>query len=190
MCAMSRGSARRGRGSARRGRESARREVMRCGSAPCEVMRCGSARREVVPRSWSEEGNTLVLMPVAVVVLLGLAALALDATTLYLGQRRLADLAAAVATDTAGVLDRERFYTTPGDPVLDFAAGQERADALTASLGQDRTFEEVHCAVRGEGLTVTVSCEGTVRPILAAFWPGLDGQVRQVVVEQATALES
>ena len=160
------------------------------GRAPAgsEVVR--RLRSELVRRLRSEGGNTLVLMPVAVVVLLGLAALALDATTLYLGQRRLADLAAAVATDTAGVLDRERFYTAPGDPALDIAAGQDRADALVASLGQDRTFEEVHCDVHGDGLTVTVNCQGTVRPILAAFWPGLDGRVRQVVVEQATALES
>lgn len=128
-------------------------------------------------------------MPVAVVILLGLAALALDATTLYLGQRRLADLAAAVATDTAGTLDRERFYTTTEQLHLDVAAGQRRADDLAASLGEDRTFEEVHCEVEVDELVVFVSCQGTVRPILSAFWPGLDGQVRQMVTERAIALE-
>ena len=128
-------------------------------------------------------------MPVAVLILLGLAALALDATTLYLGQRRLADLAAAAATDTAGSLDRERFYTTTERLHLDVAAGQQRADALAASLGEDHTFDEVRCEVEVDELVVFVSCQGTVRPILWAFWPGLDGQVRQVVSERATALE-
>jgi len=152
-----------------------------------------STRSMTPPRlaKWlqAEDGNTLALMPVAVVILLGLAALALDATTLYLGQRRLADLAAAVAIDTAGVLDRERFYTTAEQLHLDGAAGQQRADALAASIGEDRAIEEVRCEVAVEELVVSVSCQGTVRPILAVFWPGLDGRVRQVVTERATALE-
>lgn len=141
-------------------------------------------------RGWAgEQGNTLALLPVAVVVVLGLAALVLDATGLYLGQRRLADLAAAVATDTAGTIDRERLYGTAGEVVLDLDAGRERAAMLVASLGEDRTFEDVDCEVAGEGLTVTVRCVGTVRPILAPFWPGMEGTVRQVVTEQATAVE-
>lgn len=149
-----------------------------------------TVRRRVAGRLQGDAGNTLVLMPVAVLILLGLAALVLDATTLYLGQRRLADLAAAVATDTAGAVDRERFYGATDEQLhLDVAAGQQRADALAASLGEDRTFEEVRCAVEVDELVVFVSCQGTVRPILAAFWPGLDGRVRQEVTERATALE-
>lgn len=146
-------------------------------------------RSRVVGRLQGEGGNTLALMPVAVLILLGLAALTLDATTLYLGQRRLADLAAAVATDTAGSLDRERFYSATDQLHLDAAAGQQRADTLATSLGEDRTFEQVRCEVDVDGLDVVVSCQGTIRPILAVFWPGLDGQVRQVVTERATALE-
>ena len=154
--------------------------------------RAGVSDGSLVGRKLQEQdGNTLALMPVAVVILFGLAALALDATTLYLGQRRLADLAAAVATDTAGAVDRESFYTADStEPLhLDVAAGQRRADALASSLGEDRTFEDVRCEVEVEELVVFVSCQGTVRPILAVFWPGLDGRVRQTVTERATALE-
>ncbi len=148
-----------------------------------------SGSRAVAVRLRGEQGNTLALVPVAVIILLGLAALALDATTLYLGQRRIADLAAAAATDAAGLLDRERFYAVAEDPHLDVVAGQERATALAASLGEDRTFEDVSCQVATEGLTATATCAGTVRPILAVFWPGMDDRLRLVVTEHASALE-
>jgi hypothetical protein len=136
-----------------------------------------------------QAGNTLALVPVAVIILLGLAALALDAAALYLGQRRLADLAAAAATDAAGALDVPGFYADPADPYLDVAAAQDRATALAASLGEDRTFEAVTCELMVDGLTATATCEGTVRPILAPFWPGLDEALRLTVTEHASALE-
>jgi hypothetical protein len=145
--------------------------------------------REAARRFRGEEASTLALVPVAVVIVLGLAALALDAALLYLGQRRLADLAAATATDAAGVIEPGSFYGTSGAPHLDLAAAQDRAAALAASLGKDRSFEGVACEVAIESLTASATCRASVRPILAPFWPGLDDRLRLVVTESASALD-
>lgn len=148
-----------------------------------------SVRRWFAAAREDQAGNTLALVPVAVILLLGLAALALDAAALYLGQRRLADLAAAAATDAAGALDAEGFYADPANPYLDVAGAQERATSLAESLGEDRTFDAVSCLVTADQLTATATCEGTVRPILAPFWPGMDDALRLTVTEHASALE-
>jgi hypothetical protein len=148
-----------------------------------------SGRRWLEAVRDEQAGSTLVLVPVAVILLLGLSALALDAAALYLGQRRIADLAAATATDAAGALDVARFYADPADLHLDAAAAQERANSLAASLGEDRTFEAVACELTVDGLTATATCEATVRPLLAPFWPGMDDALRLRVTEHAAALE-
>lgn len=119
-----------------------------------------------------QRGNTLILMPVAVLIVLGLGALALDAATLFLGQRRLADLAAAVANDAIAGVDLDAFYdgATAGI-ALDPGRGRNRGDQLVTSQPQDRAFESVICTLEvGAGAAeATATCTGTVRPILAPF---------------------
>ncbi len=158
------------------------------GAQPARRCRPRRRRRAGTRERWrGEEGNTLVLVPVAVLILLGLAAMALDGALLYLGQRRLADVAAAAATGAAGELDRAAFYDPEVPAQLNLTAGQERAAMLVADLGRDRGFEDVTCEVAVEELTATVRCEGTVRPMLAPFWPGLGAELRLAATERATA---
>jgi hypothetical protein len=114
----------------------------------------------------------LPLIPVAVLVLFVLGALALDSAALFLGQRRLADLAAAVATDAVASLDREGFYASGGEPDdlgLALGAVEARRDQLVALAMRDadRTLDEVACDVALAGTRVTATCTATSRGILA-----------------------
>lgn len=134
-----------------------------------------------------ERGNTLVLFPAAVLILLGLGALALDAATIYLGRRRVADLAAATANDAAGGLLLDSFYDEERAPELDALLGMQRAQVIADQMGQDRTFEAVSCEVVVDGLTAEAACTAQVRPILALFWTGLGDRIQVRAVESARA---
>ena len=139
--------------------------------------------------SWRDEaGNTLVLVPAALLILLGLGALALDRATIYLGQRRLSDLAAATANDAVGGLDLAAFYAE-GRTELDDALGTRRAQVVADRMGEDRSFESVICEVSVTGLQARADCRAQVRPILAPFWPGLDERLQIHAVEVARAIE-
>ncbi|MCA1783829.1 MAG: hypothetical protein LC679_17150 [Intrasporangiaceae bacterium] len=149
-------------------------------------MRCDRTWQQ---RLRDEGGNTLVLFPAAILILLGLGALALDSATIYLGQRRLADLAAATANDAAGGLLLESFYDEDADPVLDRDLGDRRARVVGAQMGEDRSFEAVECTVEVVGLEATADCTAQVRPILAPFWLGSNDRLTMRAIETARAAE-
>lgn len=117
-------------------------------------------------------------MPVAVLILLGLAAVAIDAATVFLGQRRLVDLASAVANDAVAAVDLDAFFGQVGTEVvpLDPDRAAARRDQLVARQDQDRSFEDVSCQFLaledGPPSRAEVRCNATVRPILAPLWPG------------------
>lgn len=118
-----------------------------------------------------QSGNTLVLFPAAVLIVFGLGALAIDAATIFLGQRRLADLAASVANDAVAAIDLAAFYQGQEDLRIDPVRASTRAEQLRSGVTQDRSLEEVACALEVDGQAVTVRCTGRARPILAPFWP-------------------
>lgn len=122
-----------------------------------------------------DAGNTLVLFPAAVLIVFGLGAVAIDSATLFLGQRRLADLAASIANDAVGGVDLASFYEAAGGQgtiVLDTERAAARGGQLLGAQPQDRGFEEVQCAVEVEVMEprATVTCTAVVRPILAPLW--------------------
>jgi hypothetical protein len=112
----------------------------------------------------AEEGNTLILMPVAFLVLLALAAIAVDSAAVYLGQRRVADLAAGLASDAAAALDQRSFYEEEVVRVDHGGADRRRAQ-LFASLSEDPAFRNVRCDLAPAGDQATATCEAHVRPI-------------------------
>ncbi len=133
-----------------------------------------------------EVGNTLVLFPAAVLIVLGLGALALDSATVFLGQRRLVDVAAAVANDALAAVDADAFFAQDTDEVrvaVDPAQAQQRLLALVAAQAPDRSLEDLDCAFEalaaGPPTRVEVRCTATVRPILSPVWPGAP-QVRPI----------
>ena len=135
-----------------------------------------------------EAGSTLVLMPIAVLILLGLAAMAVDAAVVHLGQLRLSDLAAGLARDAVAAIDEQAFYEqgrieVVGERVL------TRRDARLAALAQDPGFTEVRCdEITVVGDQATVGCTATVRPIFGVVLPGgrAPTQVRAVETARAT----
>jgi hypothetical protein len=127
-------------------------------------------------------------MPAALLVLLALATLALDAATAFLGQRRLADLAAAAANDTVAALDLDAYYRD-GTVTFDLARADRRVDTLVAVAGTDRSLEAVHCVLHRVGPIATAECHGRVRPILAPLWPGAKDRLELTAIESARATE-
>jgi hypothetical protein len=123
----------------------------------------------------------LPLVPVAVLLLFVLGALALDGAALFLGQRRLADLAASVATDAVAGLDRAGFYRD-GGIVGDLRLAQQAADArrdelvARAMAEADDSLDEISCVVVLAGLRATATCTGTSRGILAPAALGMGTQ--------------
>lgn len=160
------------------------------GSDVCPRRVRGTARP--VARRPDEAGNALILVPVTVLILLGLAAVALDSATVFLGQRRLVDVASAVANDALAAVDLDAFFSQTGTEVvpLDRARAEARRDQLVARQGQDRSLEDVSCRFvaldDGPPTRVEVVCTATVRPIMAPLWPGAPGvrsiQAREVAV--------
>jgi hypothetical protein len=129
--------------------------------------------------AWRDDaGNTLILVPAAVLILFGLAAVALDSATIFLGQRRLVDVASAVANDALAAVDLDAYYTQSDTEVvpLDPDRAAARRDQLVARQGQDRALEELSCRFvaleDGPPARVEVRCTASVRPILAPLWPG------------------
>ena len=124
-------------------------------------------------------GNTLVLFPAAVLIVLGLGAVALDTATVFLGQRRLVDVASAVANDAIAAVDVDAFFAQDGEVAavpLDRARAERRRDQLVARQSLDRSLSQVTCTIEvlatGPPARAEVSCTATVRPILAPLWPG------------------
>lgn len=113
----------------------------------------------------AEDGNTLVLMPAAVLVLLVLAAIAFDAAVVHLQQRRLADLAASLANDAIAALDLDSVYDISREPVPDPARSQWLAAARLAAFAHDETLQEVTCTPQVAAGEVRVTCEGRVVPV-------------------------
>ncbi len=141
-------------------------------SEPARWLRCDRFCREAA-------GNTLVLFPAAVLIVLGLGAVALDTATVFLGQRRLVDVASAVANDAIAAVDVDAFFAQDG-PVaavpLDRGRAERRRDQIVARQSLDRSLSQLTCTIdalaTGPPARAEVTCTATVRPILAPLWPG------------------
>lgn len=125
-----------------------------------------------------EAGSVLMLVPAGILVLLVLAAIAVDSSVAFLAQRDLANRVAAVAGDIANVAaDDEALYADVPEVVL----RPEVAGAVTA-LAFDpsqppRGYERWSARAVVEGREVTVAAEAEVRRIFAPAIPGVDPTV-------------
>ncbi len=124
-----------------------------------------------------EAGNTLVLAPVAILIVFGLGAVALDSATLFLGQRRLSDLAVAVARDAVAAVDLDHHYGGPPGamPILSATSAEARRSQLVAfaNAAGDRSLADIDCVLVVDGARATATCTGASRPILAPMLPGM-----------------
>lgn len=123
-----------------------------------------------------DAGSALMLMPAAVLVMLLLAALALDVAAVWMGQRELANAAAAAANDVAAVaLDETSFYGA-GDVRLD----RRRAAVIVDEhlrLAEDEPLHQVAVdQIQIDGARVEVRLHARVRPIIG-FGPDRSSRV-------------
>lgn len=132
----------------------------------------------------------LMMVPAAVMIVLMLAAVAIDETAVFLAHRQLHAAAAAAANDavTAG-LDRVAFEAT-GVYRLDAVRVQE---AVARSLAAQATDEVRNAALNGPSITVDsngrqsvqLALTADVRLIFAGAIPGFDRTRR--ITERASA---
>lgn len=136
-----------------------------------------------------EAGSTLLLFPAAILVLLALGGMAVDGATLFLSQRRMADLAAAVAHDAIAGIEEASFYGS-GTIRVDPQRASLRRDQLIAHLEEDWSLSDVACSLSVSGDQATADCAATVRPIMAPLWWGDGTRTRRVsAVETARGTE-
>lgn len=132
----------------------------------------------------SERGSTLLLFPAAILIMVALAAMAVDSAIAFLAQRQLVNATAAAANDAATqALSDSSFYE------------YNRIDLSSSAVEEiavDRVFQLVDTA-RHHGLTVTAEaipptaagCAWTVRvrassrvdELFGKALPGSSGQV-------------
>ncbi len=120
-------------------------------------------------------------MPAAVLILLVLAAIALDSAIVYLGEREVADVAAAAANDAVGAGYDERSLYKDSELCLRQDRVQQIAEESAKARADYVTLDRVQ-ASRGISETghpqVTVLVEGTVKLIFAPAIPGASATKR------------
>lgn len=125
--------------------------------------------------SRGEEGSVLALVPAAFLVLMLLAALAIDSAAAYQAQQQLHDALSAAATDavTDG-LSNNAFYTG-GRLALD--PGAVTTAVCQSIAGQDLArFHRLELAVAMSGDSVRVSATATVDTVFGRSVPGVGTQ--------------
>lgn len=123
-----------------------------------------------------------MLMPAGVLVVLVLAALAVDSAIAFLGERELTDMTAAAANDAATTALRADVFYECGRLEVDPSAAESIAGAVAAQRTSDAVMVTgVAVAVDNteDPPAVTVTAEGTVRLL---FTPALPWQRRTAPV--------
>lgn len=136
----------------------------------------------MVDRRPSERGSVLILMPVAVLVIVILGAIAVDRAVVFGAQRELVQAAQAAANDAAATgadLDHLRNGSSSGGPArLDPTTVEQ---ALRASLVGVEDLVDVRWSVRGNQVEVILE-----RRVDHVFTRGVPGAAESTTV-RATA---
>lgn len=143
-------------------------------------------------RPVGQDGSVLMLVPAGVLVLILLAALAVDSSVAFMAQRELTSAAAAAANDAAGAaVSDDAFYLgggTPGQIVLDQGVAEDVAsEALERQSPRGISDVRQRVAVRADHVCVVVT--GRVDYIFAKAIPGRDRGRRVTGRAVATAAQ-
>lgn len=124
-----------------------------------------------------ERGSVLMLMPAAVLILLILGAIAVDAAVVHLGQRQLANAVAAAANDAAGAALSDAAFYGDGRLTVDPARARSVAGiSFAAAFPPSRSGAVTPAgppSVSVSGDQVCVAAEARVRHIFARAIPGV-----------------
>lgn len=138
-------------------------------------------------RSRGERGSTLLLFPAALLIMLALAAMAVDSAIAFLAQRELVNATAAAANDAAteALSDRafyqgDRIELSPG--AVETVAEDRVRRLVDPARHHDLTVhaDAVPPAAPGCAWTVSVSASSRVDEL---FGRGLPGSTRTVAVK-------
>ncbi len=132
----------------------------------------------------TEEGSSLILVPVAVLILMMLGSLALDSAVVFLGQRQLSAAAANAATDAASAISDDAFYGR-GQIVIDPGVASEVARASVSSQDLRGVTLDEPIGVQVVGRQVCVALRGQVKRIFGVAIPMLGPNA--IVRARATA---
>jgi Flp pilus assembly protein TadG len=121
-------------------------------------------------------------MPAALLVLLVLAAIAVDSATAFLGQRELANATEAAANDAAAAIDEQTLRATDRVTLDAGAADTLARQAVAAHAGRFLTVDRVDVVVAGRDVEVTAS--GSVAYV---FSPAVGGARRATFHASSTA---
>lgn len=152
-----------------------------------------SDRRSFPAGRGERRGSTLLLFPAAVLVVVALAAIAVDSTIAFLAERELANATAAAASDAAAAAIDDRAFYQGNRLELDY----ERVEALahervTSSLDPARHRRlAVEARARppeqdGCPWTVEVRASSEVRYLFSSAVPGAPRTVRVEATSTAT----
>ena len=120
----------------------------------------------------SARGSVLILVPAGVLVVIIVAAIAVDMGVVYLGQRQLADAAVAAANDAAGAGLSDSAFYRQGAVSLD----PQRVSVVVCAAMRAQTGEAVRhltVEVAVSGPAVAVRARGLVDEVFGRTVPGL-----------------
>lgn len=146
------------------------------------------ARRwEADPGEGPDRGSVLIAVPAAFLVLILLAAIAVDSAATYMAQRRLADALSAAASDaaTAG-LSNAAFYRSGAVALDPAAAAAVVCESLAAQGSGGLRHVEVRIGVAGAEISLRATA--TVAMVFGRVLPGL-GQ-REVSAQVSASAET
>lgn len=123
-------------------------------------------------RTWRrEDGNTLLLAPVGVLILLVLGAVTVDFTAIHAAQRELANLTAGLANDAASAVDEVAFFDA-GEYRIDGDRAAHVVRTVLATRPDDALRISCQPPTLERPTVVRVSCVGTIELIFSQALPG------------------
>ncbi len=145
--------------------------------------------RDPAGREGGDLGSVLMLVPSAVLVLVVLAAIAVDSAIVVLAQRDLANRTAAAANDVAGfAVSEHSFYrTTEGTVELDQAQASAFVELAFSNLRRPDNYDAWSAAAATDGRRVTVEATAQVRYLFAPAIPGAARSATVTARSTATA---
>jgi hypothetical protein len=155
---------------------------MRLNRQTGRAVRDDRARR----RRSREEGSALALVPAGFLVLILLAAIAVDSAVAFLGQRQLGDALAAAANDAAGAaVSNSSFY---GSGQISIDPDQAAIVVCESMAAQHPNLQDLRVAIAVAGPAIAVRATAQVQEVFGRALPGL--HTRQVSASASAQAEN
>lgn len=138
-------------------------------------------------RDSTERGSVLALVPAGFLVLIALAALAVDSAVAYQGQQELHDTLVAAANDAASsAVDRSSFYGTGAVVLNPSEVGQIVCQSVASQHSSELHGTQLWLAVQGP--SVRLIGESTVNAVFGRAIPGFGTRHVRATVDAVAAM--